>query len=124
MSPKKIHFHKKSQQLELAFADGVTNQLSAEFLRVHSPSAEVRGHGKGQETLQVGKQDVQILNMEATGNYALKIVFSDGHDSGLFDWTYLHKLCAEKDQYWQAYLDKLEEAGANRGGSFINAKPV
>ncbi|WP_428240740.1 gamma-butyrobetaine hydroxylase-like domain-containing protein [Gynuella sp.] len=119
--PTQVHFHKKSQMLELAFDDGTHNSLSAEFLRVHSPSAEVRGHGIGQEKLQVGKSQVQILDIQPSGNYALKIVFSDGHDSGLYDWKYLAHLCRDQASLWQQYLVKLESIGASREPQFISA---
>lgn len=120
--PTKIQLHTKSQELELQFQSGVHNHLSAEFLRVHSPSAEVRGHGVGQETLQTGKKNVRINNLEPSGNYALKITFDDGHDSGLYQWQYLEDLCARKQAYWQDYLDKIEKAGASREQSMIQFK--
>ena len=88
--------------------------LSAELLRVYSPSAEVRGHGVGQEVLQTGKRQVRITELEPAGNYALKITFSDGHDSGLFDWDYLYHLATEQDTLWQDYLQRLQQAGASR----------
>ena len=88
--------------------------LSAEYLRVYSPSAEVRGHGVGQEVLQVGKRAVRIVGVEAVGNYALKIVFSDGHDSGLYDWAYLHELATSEPEKWSQYLQRLTAAGASR----------
>ncbi|GAA6135567.1 DUF971 domain-containing protein [Oceaniserpentilla sp. 4NH20-0058] len=121
--PSVIKFHKQSQLLELAWAD-VSNQLSAEMLRVLSPSAEVRGHGKGNEVLQFAKKDVRILKLEPVGNYALKITFDDGHDSGLYNWPYLQELCANKDQFWQAYLDKLAAAGKSRESAQIAFKSV
>lgn len=88
--------------------------LSAEFLRVHSPSAEVRGHGRGQEVLQTGKAHVRITALHTAGNYALKPVFSDGHDSGLYDWSYLYRLCRERQTLWSGYLKRLEAAAASR----------
>ncbi|PVZ68297.1 gamma-butyrobetaine hydroxylase-like domain-containing protein [Pelagibaculum spongiae] len=114
MKPSKIQLKKKSRLLCLAWPDGFECELSCEFLRVHSPSAEVRGHGIGQETLQVGKQEVNITQLEAVGHYALKPTFDDGHDSGLFDWKYLRKLAEEKEQYWTDYLQKLKDAGQSR----------
>ena len=99
--PTEIKLHQKSRILELAFENGERFELSYEFLRVFTPSAEARGHAPGQETLQVG-------------NYAIKPVFSDGHDSGLFSWDMLHTLCIHRDELWQAYLDRLAEAGASR----------
>lgn len=89
-------------------------QLPAEFLRVHSPSAQVRGHGAGQEILQTGKRFVTITELEMTGNYALKITFSDGHDSGLYDWDYLYNLATNQTALWQNYLTRLNHAGATR----------
>ena len=112
--PTEIKLHQKSRFLELAFENGARYELSYEFLRVFTPSAEARGHAPGQETLQVGKRDVEILGIEPVGNYAIKPVFSDGHDSGLFSWDMLHTLCIHRDELWQAYLDRLVEAGASR----------
>ena len=112
--PTEIKLHQKSRILELAFENGERYELSYEFLRVFTPSAEARGHAPGQETLQVGKRDVEILGIEPVGNYAIKPVFSDGHDSGLFSWDMVHTLCIHRDELWQAYLDRLAEAGASR----------
>lgn len=112
--PTEIKLHQKSRILELAFENGERYELSYEFLRVFTPSAEARGHAPGQETLQVGKRDVDILGIEPVGNYAIKPIFSDGHDSGLFSWDMLHTLCIHRDELWQAYLDRLAEAGASR----------
>lgn len=112
--PTEIKLHQKSRILELAFENGERYELSYEFLRVFTPSAEARGHAPGQETLQIGKRDVEILGIEPVGNYAIKPVFSDGHDSGLFSWDMLHTLCIHRDELWQAYLDRLAEAGASR----------
>lgn len=114
MNPTEITLHQKSRSLEIAFDDGARYNLPAEFLRVHSPSAEVRGHGKGQETLQVGKRNVGILSVEPVGQYALQINFDDGHDTGLFSWDYLHELGRNQDGMWQEYLAKLAAAGASR----------
>ncbi|AEF56253.1 gamma-butyrobetaine hydroxylase-like domain-containing protein [Marinomonas posidonica] len=119
LTPTKIHYHKQSRELELAFSDGQTCQLSAEFLRVHSPSAEVRGHGAQMPILQYGKKDVFIQNIEGAGNYALKITFDDGHDSGLYTWEYLHNLGKNHDQLWQMYLARLEKEGKTRDTSVI-----
>ncbi len=116
--PKEIKLHTQSKELELVFEDA-SYRLSFEFLRVHSPSAEVRGHGPGQEVLQTGKECVRITQLEPSGNYALKIVFDDGHDSGLYSWSYLRELGENKEQLWQAYLDKLEAAGESRNQSLI-----
>jgi DUF971 family protein len=113
-APTDIKFRKQSQQLELSYASGDRFSLSSEFLRVHSPSAEVRGHGAGQETLQTGKLKVSITELIPVGNYALQLVFSDGHDSGIFSWTYLRELCDQQDELWKAYLQKLDENKASR----------
>lgn len=112
--PTQIILHQQSRLLELHFEDGLNVQLSHELLRVYSPSAEVRGHGVGQEVLQVGKRDVAIIGIEPVGNYAVKLVFSDGHDSGLYSWDHLHLLARERDALWALYLQRLEEAGASR----------
>ncbi|AOZ51700.1 gamma-butyrobetaine hydroxylase-like domain-containing protein [Chromobacterium vaccinii] len=112
--PVEIQLHQVSKILEIAFDDGARFELPCEYLRVHSPSAEVRGHGAGQETLQTGKMHVGITALEPIGHYALKITFDDGHDSGLYSWTYLYELGAKRGQYWQQYLDKLAAAGASR----------
>ena len=111
LSPTHIKLHKKSQTLELVFNDQPYT-LSSEFLRVLSPSAEVRGHGKGQETLQTGKKFVEINNIEPIGNYAIKLVFNDGHDSGIYSWDYLLEISKNKDNLWQSYLEQLEKSGA------------
>ena len=113
-TPTDIIVHRDRKTLEVAFDDGSRFELPFEFLRVYSPSAEVRGHGPGQETLQQGKRDVDIVDLAPVGNYAIKPVFSDGHDSGLFSWDMLHTLCIHRDELWQAYLDRLAEAGASR----------
>ena len=113
-NPTEITLHQQSRQLEIAFDDGAHYRLPFEFLRVYSPSAEVRGHGAGQETLQVGKQNVNVLNIEPMGSYAIKIIFDDGHDSGLYSWDYLHELGKYQDAMWHDYLCKLEAAGGSR----------
>lgn len=112
--PTDIKLHKKSATLELAYGDGSSYTLSAEFLRVLSPSAEVRGHGKGQEILQTGKRQVKLLDIEAVGNYAIKLVFDDGHNSGIYSWTYLHELCIGQQSLWDNYLVKLNAMKASR----------
>ncbi|MGY8870182.1 MAG: gamma-butyrobetaine hydroxylase-like domain-containing protein [Pseudomonadales bacterium] len=117
-TPSNIKLHKKSKTLELIY-DQDSYELSAEFLRVHSPSAEVRGHGIGNGTLQTGKKFVAITGVEAAGNYALKIIFDDGHDSGLFTWKYLHDLAVQHDKYWDKYLQSLAEAGESRDQGLI-----
>ncbi|MFT7413598.1 MAG: DUF971 family protein [Methylophagaceae bacterium] len=113
--PTGITLHTQSKTLELSYAD-VSYNLSAEYLRVYSPSAEVRGHGAGQEILQTNKEQVGISKIEPTGNYALKIYFDDGHDSGLFTWDYLYDLATHLDIHWQDYLNRLEKAGYQRQG--------
>ncbi|WP_111642670.1 gamma-butyrobetaine hydroxylase-like domain-containing protein [Marinimicrobium alkaliphilum] len=113
MTPDKIQLHKKSRTLELHFGTQVYH-LSAEYLRVHSPSAEVKGHGPGQAILQHGKKRVGIADIQMAGHYALTIHFDDGHDSGIFTWAYLHDLCVNQDAHWQAYLDALDRAGQSR----------
>ncbi|HEY7772356.1 MAG TPA: DUF971 domain-containing protein [Marinagarivorans sp.] len=106
MTPSKIHLHKKTQTLDICY-DNENFSLSAEFLRVHSPSAEVKGHaGHGGET-PYGKRGVRIEKLEMTGNYAIQIFFDDGHSSGLYSWKYLHELCTNQQALWQGYLDKL-----------------
>jgi len=110
-TPTDILLHQRSRVLEVAFDDGARYKLSCEYLRVHSPSAEVRGHGPGQGVLQLGKEGVSITQIEPVGNYAVKLVFDDGHDSGLYTWDYLYKLGNELDHNWQVYLEALAEAG-------------
>ncbi|MFZ2853961.1 MAG: DUF971 domain-containing protein [Rhodocyclaceae bacterium] len=112
--PTEIKLHQKSRVLELVFDNGERFELSYEFLRVFTPSAEARGHAPGQETLQVGKRDIAIERIEPVGNYAIKPVFSDGHDSGLYSWDMLYNLGAHRDELWQTYLDRLSAEGASR----------
>ena len=112
--PTEIKLHQKSRILEMSFADGEHFELSYEFLRVFTPSAEARGHGPGQEVLQVGKREVDIERIEPVGNYAIRPVFSDGHDSGLYSWDVLYNLGSRRDQLWQSYLERLAAAGASR----------
>jgi DUF971 family protein len=112
--PVEIQLHSRSRQLELAYADGERHSLSCEFLRVYSPSAEVLGHGPGQEVLQTGKMNVAITAIKPVGNYALQLVFDDGHDTGLYSWRYLYELCQNQEARWQEYLTRLDKAGANR----------
>ena len=112
--PTEIKLHQKSRILEIAFDDGSRFSLPCEYLRVFSPSAEVRGHGPGQEVLQVGKRDVGIKEIEPVGNYAVKLAFSDGHDTGLYSWEYLHELGEKQESSWKSYLARLEQAGASR----------
>lgn len=116
--PRDIKLHKKSRTLELVYEDG-TFELTAEFLRVLSPSAEVRGHGIGNGVLQTGKKFVALNGVQPAGNYALKLTFDDGHDSGLYTWEYLYDLCHRQQEYWDDYLKQLEAAGASRDGGMI-----
>jgi len=113
-TPTRIVVHTQSRVLEIAFSDGAEFRLPFEFLRVYSPSAEVRGHGPGQEVLQTGKRDVGIDAVEPVGHYALQPHFSDGHATGIFSWDYLHHLGVQHDRLWQDYLDRLQAAGAAR----------
>jgi len=109
--PTAIKLRTKSRLLEVGFDDGTHFELPFEYLRVYSPSAEVRGHGPGQETLQLGKHEVGIKAVEPVGNYALRLVFDDGHDTGLYTWGYLHELGREREQKWANYLGRLQELG-------------
>jgi DUF971 family protein len=113
-SPTDITLHTASRVLEIAFDDGRIFKLPFEFLRVYSPSAEVRGHGPGQETLQVGKRDVTITRLEPVGHYAVQPMFSDGHTSGIYSWLYLYELGESQARLWSDYLARLEAAGASR----------
>lgn len=112
--PTEIKLHQKSREMEISFDDGCNFRLSYEFLRVFSPSAEVRGHGPGQETLQTGKRNVEIKALEPVGNYAVQPVFSDGHDTGIYSWDLLYSYGKNRDALWQDYLDRLEAAGLSR----------
>lgn len=114
MNPTEITLHQQSRVLELAFNDGTRYRLPFEFLRVFSPSAEVRGHGPGQEILQTGKKNVMLTGIEPAGSYALKLIFNDGHDSGLYTWDYLHELGKYQNGMWHEYLNKLAAAGESR----------
>ncbi len=113
-TPTEIHLHQKSRMLEVAFDDGKRFKLSCEYLRVHSPSAEVAGHGPGQGVLQIGKEDVGINAIEQVGNYAVQLVFDDNHDTGIYSWEYLYELGIHQEQKWQTYLERLKEAGYQR----------
>lgn len=115
--PIDIRLHQASRLLEIKFDNNMECMLSCEFLRVYSPSAEVRGHGAGQETLQIGKELVNITAIEPVGNYAVKLVFSDGHDTGLYSWDYLYELAENYQAMWQDYIAKLEMAGHKRKDS-------
>ena len=112
--PTEIKLHQKSRVLEIAFADGATFRLPCEFLRVYSPSAEVRGHGPGQEVLQTGKRDVEISRIEPVGQYAVQLHFSDGHDTGIYSWDLLYDYGVRQEEMWRHYLKRMQEAGASR----------
>ena len=112
--PTEIKLHKASRQLEIAFNDDRRFTFPCEYLRVFSPSAEVRGHGPGQETLQVGKKDVEIVDIQPVGHYAVVLVFSDKHDSGIYSWDYLYDLGLHQEAYWANYLARMEAAGESR----------
>ena len=112
--PTEIHLHQVSRVLDVTFEDGKSFTLPVEYLRVFSPSAEVRGHGPGQEVLQVGKRDVNVSAIDPVGMYAVKLVFSDGHDTGIYSWEYLYDLGAKKDSNWKTYLARLQQAGKTR----------
>jgi DUF971 family protein len=114
MTPTEIRLKKDSKLLIVSFDDGSEFQYTCEYLRVHSPSAEVKGHGPGQETLQLGKEQVAITSIEAVGHYAVRLVFDDGHDSGLYTWQYLHELGSDMTANWRSYLDRLAAAGYAR----------
>ena len=112
--PTEIKLHQKSRILDISFSDGKTFQFPCEFLRVHSPSAEVSGHGPGQEVLQTGKRMVNIIRIEPVGNYAIQLNFTDGHNTGLYSWDLLYNYGLNQDKMWQRYLQRMEEAGVNR----------
>jgi DUF971 family protein len=112
--PTEIKLHQRSRLLEVSFADGKTFNFPFEFLRVYSPSAEVRGHGAGQETLQTGKREVEIAHIETVGNYAVLPFFSDGHDTGIYSWNLLYDLGQHQDELWTDYLQRLDATGASR----------
>jgi len=127
--PSAIKLHRKRNTLEVVFSE-THFHLPAEYLRVHSPSAEVRGHGPGEEVLQLNKQDVSITGIEPQGNYAIKLIFSDGHDSGIYSWGYLYELGSEQNTRWQAYLDKVkahnaaQEAAQTNVVRWVDSPPV
>jgi DUF971 family protein len=122
--PTRVHYHKKTRELELSYAEDESYRLSVEYLRVFSPSAEVRGHGPDTATLQVGKRYVGLKDITPAGRYALKLHFDDGHDSGLFSWDYLHDLIVRREANWVDYLRRLEEAGASREPIGIEVKQL
>jgi DUF971 family protein len=112
--PSEIKLHQRSRAMEVTFSDGRSFRLPFEFLRVYSPSAEVRGHGPGQEVLQTGKREVDIVSLEPVGSYAVQPTFSDGHATGIFSWDYLYHLGENQEKMWREYLGKLEAAAASR----------
>lgn len=114
--PTDIRLHQQSARLEVVFEDGRVFDLPCEYLRVYSPSAEVRGHSPDQAVLQTGKENVNICDIEPVGNYAVKLVFDDGHDTGLFTWDYLYELGEHREAYWRRYLEALRAAGVTREG--------
>lgn len=118
--PTEIKLHQKSKILEISFNDGKTFRLPCEFLRVYSPSAEVRGHGPGQEILQTGKQGVSITHIEPVGHYAIQLNFSDGHNTGIYSWDLLYNYGLNQDAMWQHYLQRLKEAGFSRENNMTN----
>ena len=112
--PTDLKYHKRSRELEVRFADGMNARLSAEFLRVHSPSAEVKGHAAGEGILVTDKETVGIAQIEPIGLYAVRIVFDDGHNTGLYTWSYLYEMSSERDRKWARYLERLAQAGKAR----------
>ena len=118
-TPESITLHEKSRALELAFSDGARFRIPLELLRVCSPSAEVMGHGPGQEVLQTGKRDVTLVDLQPVGNYAIQPSFSDGHNSGIYTWAYLYELGRDQDALWQRYLQRLQEAGVERDAPMV-----
>ncbi|MDH5204939.1 MAG: DUF971 domain-containing protein [Hylemonella sp.] len=112
--PQDLTVHGQSRVLEVGFSDGVNFRIPFELMRVYSPSAEVQGHGPGQEVLQTGKREVELVSLEAVGNYAVQPTFSDGHDSGIFSWEYLYFLGSEQDRLWADYEARLQAAGVDR----------
>ena len=123
-TPTDIIVHRDRKTLEVAFDDGSRFELPFEFLRVYSPSAEVRGHGPGQEVLQTGKREVGIVDLQLVGHYAVQPVFSDGHDSGLYTWEMLHDLGMRQQALWQDYLDRLNAAGVDRDAPMQSGAPT
>jgi len=122
--PTEIKLHQSSRVMDLTFSDGRQFSLPYELLRGYSPSAEVRGHGPGQEVLQTGKRDVEIVSVEPMGNYAIKPAFSDGHDTGIYSWDYLYLLGEHQEELWQEYLRRIESAGASREVATPAAAPA
>jgi len=119
--PESLTLHGASRVLEVGFADGSVFRLPFELMRIYSPSAEVQGHGPGQEVLQTGKRQVDIVSLEPVGNYAVKPTFSDGHDTGIYSWDYLYFLGAQQAQLWQDYERRLQQAGVDRDAPMVAA---
>lgn len=119
--PTDLTVHGASRQLEISFSDGQTFRIPFELMRIYSPSAEVQGHGPGQEVLQTGKRHVTVVEIEPVGNYAVKPTFSDGHDSGLFTWEYLYHLGAQQDALWEEYARRLQAAGVDRDAPMVQS---
>jgi DUF971 family protein len=122
--PTGVVVHAKSRVLELQYGDDPSYRVPFELLRVYSPSAEVQGHGPGQETLQTGKREVSIIAVEPVGHYALQLNFSDGHNTGIYSWDILYDLAVRQDELWQDYLARLEAAGVDRDRPMASAKPA
>ncbi|WP_341907202.1 DUF971 domain-containing protein [Polaromonas sp. YR568] len=120
-TPTALTVHNQSRVLEIDFSDGASFRIPLELMRVYSPSAEVQGHGPGQEVLQTGKRNVTLQELEAVGNYAVKPVFSDGHESGIFSWDYLYHLGADQDSLWAEYQRRLQAAGVDRDAPMVQA---
>jgi len=120
-TPTALTVHSQSRILEIAFSDGAQFRIPFELMRIYSPSAEVQGHGPGQEVLQTGKREVNVVELEPVGNYAVKPVFSDGHDTGIFSWDYLYYLGAEEKRLWDDYNRPLQAAGMERDAPMITA---
>jgi DUF971 family protein len=118
-TPIALTVHSKSRLLEVAFSDGAEFKIPFELMRVYSPSAEVQGHGPGQEVLQTGKREITVVQLESIGNYAVKPVFSDGHETGIFSWDYLYQLGANQDQLWSDYNRRLQAAGMSRDAPMV-----
>jgi DUF971 family protein len=113
-APQDLTVHHKSRVLEVSYSDGSTYRIPFELMRIYSPSAEVQGHGPGQEVLQTGKREIELVTLEPVGNYAVQPTFSDGHDTGLFSWDYLYFLGSQQDQLWADYQTRLQAAGVDR----------
>lgn len=120
-TPTALTVHSQSRILEIAFSDGAQFNIPFELMRIYSPSAEVQGHGPGQEVLQTGKRDINVVELEPVGNYAVKPVFSDGHESGLFTWDYLYFLGSQQDKLWSDYTVRLAAAGVERDAPMVAA---